>query len=81
MLTYTSCCTGIRGNLDGEPDELIDISDLVYMVDFMFNGGPAADCFEESDVDGNGSEPIDVADLVYLVDYMFNLGPEPPSCF
>jgi len=81
LLTYTSCCKGIRGNIDGDPDELIIISDLVYMVDCMFNSGPAAECFEESDVDGSGSDPIDIADLVYLVDYMFNNGPEPLSCF
>jgi len=58
----------------------VDISDLVYLVDFMFNEGPTYECFEEAGVDGSGAEPVDIADLVYLVDYMFNVGPAPPPC-
>lgn len=81
LLTYTSCCKGIRGDVDYNEAELIDIADLVYLVDYMFNAGPEPECFEEADVDGSGDEPIDIADLVYLVDYMFNNGPEPLTCF
>jgi hypothetical protein len=74
------CCIGIRGNIDDDPGQSIDISDLVYLVDFMFNSGPEPNCFEEGDVDGSGGSTIDIADLVYLVDYMFNGGPAPVSC-
>ena len=58
----------------------IDVADLVYLVDYMFNGGPIYECFEEADIDASGVEPIDVADLVYLVDYMFSGGPAPAAC-
>jgi len=76
-----SCCRGIRGNVDGDAEDNIDISDLVYLVDFMFNDGPEPSCLEEADVDGGGgSTPVDIADLVYLVDYMFNSGPLPVDC-
>jgi len=54
----------------------INIGDMVYLVDFMFNSGPAPDPYG-GDVDGDGD--IDVADLVYLVDYFFNSGPPPPN--
>ena len=74
------CCIGIRGNIDSDPEETIDISDLVYLVDFMFTGGPAPACHEEADVNGDGGETIDIGDLVYLVAYMFTQGPEPPAC-
>ncbi|MDH3890115.1 MAG: hypothetical protein OEV49_03445 [candidate division Zixibacteria bacterium] len=74
------CCVGIAGNVDDDPGDVIDISDLVYLVDFMFSGGPEPPCFEEGDVDGSGSPPIDISDLVYLVDYMFTGGPPPPPC-
>ena len=77
------CCQGIRGNVDGDPEDLIDISDLVYLVDYMFTGGSAPTCWEEANVDGNGLDDdsgIDISDLVYLVDYMFNGGPAPVSC-
>ncbi|MDH3890116.1 MAG: S8 family serine peptidase [candidate division Zixibacteria bacterium] len=79
-LANMTCCAN-RGDVDnsggGTP---VDIGDLVYLVDFMFSGGPAPPCFDEGDVDGSGTPPIDIADLVYLVDYMFNSGPAPPSC-
>ncbi|MDH3891670.1 MAG: PKD domain-containing protein [candidate division Zixibacteria bacterium] len=53
-----------------------DISDLVYMVDYMFNGGPPPEVPATADVDGSGGL-IDIADLVYLVDFMFTGGPAP----
>ena len=74
-----SCCLPpIRGNVDYDPGDVIDISDLVYEVDYMFNGGPPPPCLDEADINGAGG--IDISDLVYLVDYMFNEGPEPAPC-
>jgi len=58
---------------------VIDISDLVFLVDFMFVGGPAPQCFEEADVNASGGL-LDIADLVYTVDYMFGGGPAPADC-
>jgi hypothetical protein len=58
----------------------IDISDLVYLVDYFFFGGPAPPCLEEANVDGSSDGQIDIGDMVYLVDYMFLGGPEPPPC-
>ena len=77
-----SCCLPpIRGNIDYDPGDVIDMADLVYLVDYMFTGGPEPPCLDEADVDGSGGEsPIDISDLVYLVDYMFNGGPEPVPC-
>jgi len=75
-----SCCVH-RGDIDHSGGTTpIDISDLVYLVDFMFSGGPEPPCSDEGDVDGSGVAPIDISDLVYLVDYMFNSGPAPPGC-
>lgn len=81
------CCQGIRGNVDGSPesppgDNGVDVSDLLYMVDFMFAtpAGPAPVCTEEGDVDASGA--TDVSDLLYLVDFMFltPAGPAPEPC-
>ncbi len=52
-----------------------DISDLVFLVDYMFLGGPTPSPPQAADCDGNGQ--IDISDLVYLVDYMFLDGPLP----
>jgi len=69
-------CCQLRGNVDNVGG--IDIADLVYLVDFMFNDGPVPPCTGEADMDGSGE--IDIADLVYVVDFMFNDGPAPVAC-
>lgn len=76
------CCTGIRGNIDNDPGDNVDVSDLLYLVDFMFlvPPGPAPECSDEGDVNGAGG--IDISDVLYMVDYMFATpaGPAPVSC-
>lgn len=73
-----SCCVGHRGNINGSADDQIDISDLVYLVEFMFDGGPVPPCMEEADIDVSGE--IDISDLVRLVDHMFDFGLPLPDC-
>ncbi len=81
------CLPPIRGNVDYDVGDIIDISDLVYLVDYMFTSGPEPACWAEANIDGSGpvgaedgSADIDISDLVYLVDYMFSGGPEPVAC-
>jgi uncharacterized repeat protein (TIGR01451 family) len=74
------CIPPIRGDINYDNETLIDIADLVYLVDYMFNQGPAPVCFEESDVNGSGGGVLSIDDLVYLVDFMFSQDPPPVSC-
>ena len=74
-----SCCLGITGNVDNDPLEIVDISDLVYIVNFTFKAGPEPVCPPEADVTGDG-DGIDIEELVYLVNYMFKDGAEPVEC-
>lgn len=64
-------CADMNGDGTGP-----DIADLVYLVTYMFQGGPAPPIVEAADVNGDGTGP-DIADLVYLVTYMFQGGPAP----
>jgi hypothetical protein len=84
LVAMGDCCDGIRGNVDGDPLDIVDISDLVYLVDFMFSSGVEPLCWKEANIDGDlvGDyfHQIDISDLVYLVDYMFNGALQPPSC-
>lgn len=73
------CCVD-RGNIDHDPTGGIDISDLVYLVSYMFDLGPTPPCSGEADVNGDGSPVADISDLVFLVDYMFSGGPAPVPC-
>ena len=74
------CCIGYRGNADDLPGDEISIEDLVFMVEYMFDGGAAPGCWDEADINGDGGELISIDDLVYLVEYMFSGGPIPPDC-
>ena len=72
------CCV-IRGDVNHDGGSVIDISDLTYMVAYMFAGGPEPICLTELDVNGSGGIP-DISDLVYMVAYMFQAGPAPVPC-
>lgn len=82
-LPPVSCCLN-RGNVDGlsGPGGPIDVSDLTYLVAYLFNGGPVPPCIDEGNVDSviGPAGPIDVVDLTYLVAYLFTGGAAPPSC-
>ena len=72
------CCENLRGNINLDHQDTIDISDLTYLVGWMFKSGSAPPCMLEADVDGNGGH--DIADVTFLVGYMFKGGPEPAGC-
>ena len=70
-----TCCVA-RGDVNH--DGTIGISDLTYIVDYLFNMGPAASCEIEADINTDGT--IGISDLTYIVDYLFNSGPPPSGC-
>jgi hypothetical protein len=59
-------------NLDGK----VSVSDVVYLINFLFKGGPAPWLLY---ADANGDCKISVSDVVYLINYLFKGGP-PPHC-
>ncbi len=77
----SGCCVDpIRGNVDGDGAENVNVADLTYLVNYLFNSGPPPPCPEEGNVDGDVGESINIADLTYLVAYLFRGGPAPPAC-
>jgi|GEM_PF-2546093 len=72
-----TCCQ-LRGDVNH--DGSWDIADIVYLVDYMFNGGPEPPCMAEADINGAG-DGIDIADLVYLIEAAFGGGPGPYPCY
>jgi len=72
-----SCCV-IRGdvNNDGEGP---DISDVVYLANYMFVGGPTPPCMAAANANGDDVD-AEIADIVWIVTYMFGGGPPPVPC-
>ena len=62
-----------RGDANG--DGVITLSDVVWMVNYLYRGGPAPDPMAAGDINSDGQ--INVGDIVYLVNYLFHGGPPP----
>jgi hypothetical protein len=74
------CCVGIRGNVDGDSRDLVNVADLITIVNYLFGLGTTLSCPNEANVDGDPYGGINVADVTYLVDYLFRSGPPPKPC-
>ncbi len=53
----------------------VDIDDAVFLINYIFAGGPAPDPLAAGDV--NCSSNIDIDDVVYLIQFIFAGGSEP----
>lgn len=65
--------TYVCGDADG--NEIVNISDAVYLISYIFGGGPAPDPLESGDCDCNSI--VNISDAVYLIAYIFGGGPAP----
>jgi hypothetical protein len=60
---------------DASNDSLADISDVVFLLNYLFKEGPGP-CVPEAG-DANGDGMIDVRDVIYMLNYLFKGGPPP----
>jgi PKD repeat protein len=77
---HVLCCKGIRGNVNHDANESINVADVTYLTEFLYHGGPAPWCKEEANANGSAGENLNISDVTYLTKYLFNGGPPPPSC-
>jgi hypothetical protein len=56
---------------------IVELGDLVYLISFIYRGGPAPDPFQAGDVTCDGN--VQLGDVVYLITYLYKGGP-PPVC-
>jgi hypothetical protein len=60
---------------DANGDDMVNVGDVVYLVDYLYRDGPAPAPLAAGDVDCDGM--INVGDVVYLVNYLYKGGPAP----
>jgi hypothetical protein len=75
-----SCCAGPRGNVDADPEDIIDIGDLTQLIDYLYITLKPLSCPLEANIDGDLDEIIDIGDLTWLVAHLYLDGPELPVC-
>ncbi len=62
---------------DANGDAELDIGDAVYLINYIFRGGPAPVPLDAGDANCDGSH--DIGDAVHLITHIFKSGP-PPCC-
>jgi hypothetical protein len=65
--------TYICGDADASGN--VDIDDVVYLIQYIFAGGPEPSPLESGDANCSGN--IDIDDIVYLISYIFSAGNDP----
>jgi hypothetical protein len=73
MAGYVGATFVQRGDVTA--DGVIDASDLVYLLNYLFIHGPEPIPPEAGDVTCDGV--VDASDVVYLLNYLFVHGPQP----
>ncbi len=66
---FCNCyCQGTRGNVDGDPADICDISDMFAMIDYLSVSLPFTCAFDEADVAVD--QIIDIGDLFGIIDIL-----------
>jgi hypothetical protein len=61
---------------DANGDCKVTVSDVVYIINYLFKGGPAPKPLKVADTNCDGK--VTVSDVVYLINYLFKGGPPSP---
>lgn len=62
---------------DANGDKKVTVSDVIYLINYLFKGGPTPVPLEAGDANCDGKTTV--SDVVYLINYLFKGGP-PPGC-
>jgi len=54
---------------------MVNVSDAVYLINYIFIGGMAPYCMQEGDANADGT--VNISDAVYIINYVFLDGPAP----
>jgi hypothetical protein len=73
LFDYAYIVWGMSGDINGDAD--VNVADAVYMINWIFKGGPAPKRMGEADVNCDGK--ANIADAVYIINYIFKGGPKP----
>jgi hypothetical protein len=63
----------VVGDVTGEGS--IDIADVIFLINYLYVGGPAPDPLMTGDPNCDGA--VDIEDVIYILNYLFIQGPSP----
>jgi len=56
-------------------DEVVELGDVVYLISYLYKGGPAPNPLESGDVNCDGK--VELGDVVYLISFLYKNGSAP----
>ena len=65
----------VRG--DADASGAINITDGIFVLNFLFLGGPTPSCSDAADADDSGA--INITDGIYILNFLFLGGDDPPA--
>lgn len=75
----TSCCVGLTGNVNGDPQDDVTLTDLTLLVNHLFVTFQPLPCPEEANTSGDPQGDLSLTDLTALVNSLFvTFQPLPP---
>ena len=75
-LSVYACSYVVNG--DADADGQVSLSDVVYVINYLYKSGPAPLCDPVTACgDPNVDGLVDVSDVLYLVNYLYRGGPPP----
>ena len=65
----------VRGDVDNNGQ--VNLTDVIFNLNFLFLGGDEPSCFDAGDADNNGI--VQLTDGIFLLNYLFLVGSPPPE--
>ncbi|MDH4222270.1 MAG: dockerin type I domain-containing protein [candidate division Zixibacteria bacterium] len=65
--------TAMYGDVNADND--LSTSDVIYLINHLFKGGPPPVIYESGDCNCDGD--LTISDVIYLINYLFKGGPDP----
>jgi len=62
---------------DSNDDQMLDVADPVYTLNYLFQGGPTPNCQDAGDCNDDGL--LDISDVIFTLAYIFSTGNPPPA--
>jgi len=75
LSTHFTVSSFMRG--DADANKQYEVTDIVFLVSYLFRGGQPPQPLVAGDVDMSGV--INPADIAYLINYLYKAGPRPPQ--
>ncbi|HDL04591.1 MAG TPA: DUF3179 domain-containing protein [candidate division Zixibacteria bacterium] len=78
VVEWDCCRSGFTGNVNCDSQGAINILDISYLINYLYNSGPSPCCRDLANVDGDPDNNINLLDVLRIINFLY-ISHEPPS--